>query len=389
MENWFNITPYILALLRRKRVILLHFLIIAVLAGIYAFVILKKEFMSQMVFLPPVGETNISSIMPGISLPSSLTGEISPEQIGSLFSSKALKRKVIDKFDLYVHYKMMKNKNKFENTRKILDRSLLLESDERGSFGFSKIEAFTLASYHTSPDTAFQIVEYTFFLLDSSVKAISCGRAHRDRVFIEGQLRKNKDILDSLQKAQEVFQLKNKAYDIPEQVRMSIKAYADLKAAMLSNEIRIKAIVNEFSGETPELVALRKSNLAFREKLSQLETSKELDAMPSLEASTKLFPEFTNLLRDVEVQTQLILIVTRELEQAKIKEAKDISGLVVVDPAYVPEYKARPKRIIVLALIIGVYMVFVCSLIILQELYRVSLRNSSSVKAIAAALRKR
>jgi capsule polysaccharide export protein KpsE/RkpR len=389
METWFNITPYILALVRRKKTLVIHVLLISILAAAYVFLVLKREFKSRLIFLPPVSESNISSIMPGFSLPVGLMGEVSSEQIESIFSSNVLKRKIIDKFNLYDHYKMKKNKDRFENTRKLLDKSLLIDADERGTFGISKIISFTLSAYHTSPDTALQMTQYSFFLLDSTVKAISCGRAHRDRVFIEGQLEKDRWILDSLQNVLKDFQLKNRAYDVPEQIKLSIKAYADLKATILANEIRIKAINNEFAGETPELVSLRQNNIAFREKLSQMESGKTGDAVPSLKMSTRLFPEYTNLWRDVEVQNQLILYVTKELEQAKIKEAKDISGLVVVDPAFVPEYKARPKRLIVLGLIVAVYMLFICCCIVAQEMYRISLRDNPSIRAITAALLKK
>jgi capsule polysaccharide export protein KpsE/RkpR len=325
--------------------------------------------------------------MPGISLASTPSSDIMPEQIVTIFSSKSLKRKIIEKYDLYEHYKMKKNANKFENTCKILDKSLLLESDELGSLGFSKTISFSLSAYHTSRDTACQMVMYSFDLLDSAVKAISSDRAHQNRVFIEKQLERNKTALDSLQDVMREFQIKNKAYNVPEQVKMTIKAYADVKAAMLANEIRMKSIYHDFAGETPELASLQKSNLAFKEKLAQIETLENPDVMPSLESSTKLMPQYANLMQDIEVQDQLILLVTRELEQAKIKEVKNISGLIVSDPAYVPEYKARPKRMTIMALLVSIYMTFIFSVVIMQEIYRISLKDSSFVKAVRASLK--
>jgi len=387
MENRFDLTPFVLVLIRRRKAIFFHFVCIAIVAWIFVFFLTKKEFKSEMVFLPPISENAISSIMPGISLPSASSFDIMPEQIVTVFSGKSLKRKIIDKFDLYKHYKLKKNANKFENACKILDKNLLLESDEIGSLGFSKTISFSIGAYHTSRDTACQMVKYAFDLLDSAVKAISSDRAHQNRVFIEKQLERNKSVLDSLQDAMREFQIKNKAYNVPEQVKMTIKAYADVKAAMLTNEIRMKAIHNEFAGETPELASLQKNNLAFKEKLAQIESLENPDVMPSLESSTKLMPQYANLMQDIEVQDQLILFVTRELEQAKIKEVKNISGLIVSDPPYVPEYKARPKRITEMALIIGVYMAFILLVVLIQEIYRISLKDSSIVKAIRASLK--
>jgi uncharacterized protein involved in exopolysaccharide biosynthesis len=388
MEKQFDLMPYILVFVRRRKAILFHCVLIIIVAWLYAFLVMKKEFMSEMIFLPPTGEnTSISGLLPGIALPSISSADISPEQINTVFASKALKRKIIEKFNLYDHYKMRKNQNKFENTLKQLNKCLMLQADEKGTLGFSKTLAFSLSAYHTSADTAYQMDQYAFSLLDSAVKAISSDRARRNRIFVEAQLEKNKSILDSLQKAMQEFQVSNKAYNIPEQAKMAIKAYADLKATMLANDVRIQVLKNEFSGETPELAALQKSNRAFEEKLTQIETDGATDAMPSLETSAKLLPQYTNLMRDVEVQNQLIVFIAREVEQAKLKEAKNISGLIVSDPAFVPEYKARPKRIMIIAIIAGVYMLFIFGFITLQEMYRVTFKNSPFIKEFWASVK--
>jgi uncharacterized protein involved in exopolysaccharide biosynthesis len=388
MENRIDIKPYVFALIRHRRAILLHFLIVIIAASAYAFFAAKKEYKSEMVFLPPISENSISSILPGVSLPTSSSSDIMPEQISTIFLSKALKRKIIDKFDLYQHYKMNKNQNKFENTVKLLNKSLFLNSDETGSFGFSKTISFTLSAFHTSRDTAWQMVKYSFDLLDSAVRAISSDRARLNRVFIEAQLEKNKIILDSLQTAVRKFQIENKAYDVPEQVKMTIKAYADVKAAMLGNEIKIQTIHNEFSGETPEIAALQKSNLALHEKLGQIETSQNPAVMPSLENSTKLLPQYANLMQDVEVRDQLILFVTRELEQAKIKEARNVSGLLVSDPPYVPEYKARPKRMAIMAIMVGIYMMFVLCFFTVAEFYSLSVKDGEFINTLRQAFKR-
>jgi capsule polysaccharide export protein KpsE/RkpR len=282
---------------------------------------------------------------------------------------------------------MAKNQNKFENTLKLLDKCLMLETDSRGNLGFAKTVSFTLTAYHNSPDTAFLMVNFAYNLLDSAVRSVSSDRAHRNRVFVEGQLSRSKEVLDSLQKAMRQFQVQNKAYDIPEQLKLSIRAYSDLKAMLLESELRMQAIHNEFSGETPELVSLQKETRAAQEKLDQIEKHQSPDVMPGLESSTKLMPEYANLMRDLEIQDQLIVFISRELEQAKLKESKNISGLVVVDPAFIPEYKARPKRVKIEAVIVGLYMLFVFCFIAIQQLHRSALKDNEAVKAIWDAMR--
>jgi uncharacterized protein involved in exopolysaccharide biosynthesis len=389
VENRFDAMPYLLVFIRRRKILLLHLVFIVCAAWTYVFFFTKKEFKSEIVFLPPSSETSFGGVLQGFSLPSVSSSDIMPEQIETIFSSKSLKRRIIDKFNLYNHYKMNNDKNKFENTLNLFKKSLLLTSEEKGGIGFSKAVSFSLGAYYTSPDTAFLIANFAFDLLDSAVRAISVDRAHRNRVFIENQFEKNKLVLDSLQKEMKDFQLKNKAYNIPEQVAMSINAYANIKSSIIANEIRIQAIKNEFSGETPELLSLEKGNEAYKNNLAQLETRQSPDAMLSLSNATKLFPQYTNLLRDIEVQNQILLLMTRELEQSKIKEEKNISSLIVTDPAFVPEYKARPKRIVNMAIMIGIYMAFIFLFTFLMEVYRIQLKDSDYIRAIKDSFRKK
>lgn len=389
MENRFDFMSILVIFIQRRRAILIHFIFILLASWIYAFFFTTKEYKSEIVFLPPNGESSLSGVMASLAFPTEASSDIIPEQIETIFASKALKQRIIDKFNLFAHYKMEKNRNKLENTLKLLKKSLFLESNEKSGMGFSKILSFTIRAFHTSPDTARQMTDFAFGLLDSAVQAISVDRAHRNRVFVEGQLNKSKAVLDSLQVAMQQFQMKNKAYDIPEQVKMSISAFADLKATILANDIRMQTIKNEFSEETPELAALQKTNQAYKANLSQLESQIAPNAMPSLSRATLLFPQYTNLLRDIEVQTQVILFITKEFEQAKIKESKNVTSLAVVDPALVPEYKVRPKRLNIMGLMTAAYMAIIFCVIFIQTLFKIALKDSVQLKVLWAAVKNR
>jgi hypothetical protein len=326
--------------------------------------------LSKISFLPPVSESGFSipSIM-GISLPSSTSEGISPEQFPSLFDSRIIKKQIVDHFNLIKNYKLEKNPNKIENAIKILNKNLTLEKTEIGSVGLSTTLAFTLKCYHTSPDTARQMVEYTFLLLDSATRNISIDRAHRNRVFIENQQKLNMDKLDSLQNVFQEFQVKNKAYDIPEQLKLSLQSYSEVKGNELFNDIKLKSLQNDFKISTPEIEELKSKQQVLQKKLQQIENEQNDQVITGLNRSTKLLPEYINLMRSTEMQNQVILLLTKELEQAKLQEAKNISPLMVIDPAYVPEYKARPKRIPLMVMMVGAFMGLLTFVIFAYEYY--------------------
>ena len=385
MENRLDLVPYVVVFIRHRMAILINFVIIAIVAVIFAFVFLQKQYKAEISFLPLLGESSLEGMIPNILLSNGSSSDIMTEQIPKIFEGKAYKRKIIDKFGLYEHYKLSKNINKFEFAVRALSKDLILTSEEKGSMTISKTISFTLTAFHSSADTAFQMANFAYEVLDSTVRAISTDRGHRSRIFVENQLVLSKLKLDSMQKVMQDFQVENKAYNIPEQAKMSISEYADLKAALQLNELRMQSIKKEFAVETPEFNALQQTTDAYKTRLSQLETREKPDAMPSLKGAIKLLPQYSNLMRDLEVQNQVILLLTRELEQAKIKEGKNVSSLFIIDPAFVPAYKSRPKRITVILVWITAYMGFIFLYTLLFEVYRIRLKNSRIIISLKEA----
>jgi uncharacterized protein involved in exopolysaccharide biosynthesis len=113
------------------------------------------------------------------------------------------------------------------------------------------------------------------------------------------------------------------------------------------------------------------------------------DVIIGLENSVGLMPHYLGFLRDIEVQNKLILIITQQLEEAKIKEARDVSSLKIVDYPQIPEYKVRPKRIFLCAAIISVYMTFVVMILIFHYFFQVHISKTSLFNEIINDFKKR
>jgi capsule polysaccharide export protein KpsE/RkpR len=53
--------------------------------------------------------------------------------------------------------------------------------------------------------------------------------------------------------------------------------------------------------------------------------------------------ELARLIREAKIQETIFTLLTQQLEQAKIVEAKDMPTVRILDRAVVPEWKSRPK----------------------------------------------
>jgi uncharacterized protein involved in exopolysaccharide biosynthesis len=68
--------------------------------------------------------------------------------------------------------------------------------------------------------------------------------------------------------------------------------------------------------------------------------------------------EYMRLYRNLLLQTKIVEFLTMQYEQAKIQEAKDTPMLLVLDKARVPEWKAKPKRLLIIlgGMLIGFFV---------------------------------
>jgi len=341
MKKPFDLSSYIIVLAQNWKFLCLNCFIASIIAIIYSFFIAEKQYLSSITFLPPYEEKSILSMLPGGVGGSFFSTDIIPQQIITIFESKAIKRKIIEKYNFYNKYKLTESPNKFEQTLKRIKNDLTLEIDEFGTLGVTKHVSYTIKCYHTSPDTSYEVVQYLFALMDSVINEVSVDKGRRNRMFVDEQLSINLEILDSLQKDFEKFQIKNKVYNIPNQLQLALNSYGHLKAKLLANEIKMKSLQKDYNDDYPIILALEKENSVIRSKLATMEKQSTPDVIIGLEKSAEVLPQYTNYLREVEVQNKLILLLTQQLEEAKLKEARDISSLKVIDPPFIPEYKSR------------------------------------------------
>lgn len=387
----FDFSGFIIYLVKKWKVIIGSIVFVSIVSLVYILFFVNCQFSSSVTFLPPFSNQTIvpsflsSELIGGFSSSS----ELQPEQIKTLFQSYALKRRVINTFNYYEKYKLTESKNKFKNAVKSLNEDLVLDVGEQGSFGMSKPISFTITSYHTSPDTCRHIAQFAFSVLDSMIREVSKEKGKRNKTFLQKQIDKNEAKLDSLQKEYQEFQIKNKAYEISEQARLSLDNYSQLKAKLISNQIRIKTLLQNHQRTYPEIVALQNQNRVLQSKLDAMEREHDNDVLIGLEKSARLMPTQVDYERKIKIQNKLLVFLAQQLQEAKLKEERNISSLKIVDPAFKPLYKTRPRRLFLLIGAVGVYTIFLFGFLFFVYLYHTYLKDTYLVHELYKMLRER
>ncbi|MDI6840021.1 MAG: GNVR domain-containing protein [bacterium] len=154
-------------------------------------------------------------------------------------------------------------------------------------------------------------------------------------------------------------------------ITISVKAYEPKLAADITN-----AIVDELNKYNRELRSKKVSaNKAFiegrlNETQKSLRNAEEVlknfqEKNRRIQDSPELYLQFNRLKREVKLQEELFITLTKQYELAKISEVRDTPMLLVLDKAIPPIHKSAPKRkqnvllAGILALILGISLALV------------------------------
>jgi uncharacterized protein involved in exopolysaccharide biosynthesis len=359
MEEKRNFSDYISVLLKWKKFILIMLLFWGIIITAITFLIPEK-YQSTATVMVSSNSGGISAQLSGmLSDVTSLLGvgggnSGSPvDRMLGIFSSRTLKLRLIQKFNLIDYYEL--NNYKIDKSLKRLDEDFTSELDENGMIRISCI--------NKRPKLAREILNYAIFLADSMNQFIAHEKAKAYRQFVEK--RYNKAIND-LKKAEEElkeFQKKTGLYVLPDQLTIILQSIAQMESRLYEKEMMLELAkkLNTFS--KPQMSMLEEEIKLLKGQLNDMKngkTDKSITYYP-LKNLPEDFQKYSEIFREFELQKKILETLTPIYEQALMDEQKDIPSLVVLDKPFVPELKYSPKKaqiIILFELLIFLVLIF-------------------------------
>lgn len=353
-SNNSSLINFVLTLLKWKKFLILNFIIVLVISTIIAFM-LPKVYYSSASVLPPKEEMSILGGGSGLGGLTSVMREFSTiKGIGSLgnkntynylviLNSREVAEKVIKKFDLQEIYGYS---NSMEKTLKVYYQNVVFEVQEEGNL--------EIGFYDEDPKRSADIANYLVELLNERSYELSVSEARSNRKFLEGRVNENMDSLRVAEEQLKEYQEKHGIFSIPEQTSSLIETSSKIFAEKLSKEIEIDYLSRMLSNNNEILNNARMQLDAINNAIN-----KQVNTLPGLGM------DYLRIYRNVLIRTKILEYLRPMLEQAIYQEKKDVPVIVVVDSAKVPEYKAKPKRILVIGssvigwLIISIFVVFI------------------------------
>jgi tyrosine-protein kinase Etk/Wzc len=303
--------------------------------------------------------------VPGLSLPSLPSFTPNRDLLVGVLKSRTLAQGVVERFGLRDRY----GARYLDDAIKMLHGATTIAVSREGIISV-KIEDH-------DPSQAAAMANHYVELLDQFVAQYGTGEAGRQRTFLTRQLARSRVDLDTAEQALRRFQEQNRAIVLQEQTKGAIEAAARLKGEIMAVEVQLQVMRNFATDANPEVVAIRRRIDEMNRQLGQMQYG-SANVAPSGGRDRGDFTvpfakvpevglELVRLTRDVKIQEVLVTLLTQQLEQARIAEARDTPVVQVLDRAVPAERYTRPRAVLNGGLAAMVGLVFGAFLAVVLE----------------------
>jgi uncharacterized protein involved in exopolysaccharide biosynthesis len=379
-DDTVDLLDYFIVLWRRRWLAGSLFVLTAV-GALALFYVLPKYYEAVASLLPPQEDTSTGSLA---TLANSLLGSGASSMVGStlggttnrdmmigILKSRTVGQVIVEKFNLKDRYGVETFDKAFKKLR-----------DEYSLIEMTKEYVINITVYDTDPKVAADIANTYVSLLENLVATYATGYAGRQRAFVQGQVARARADLAGAEDKLRAFQETNRAIVLQEQTRGAIEAAAQIKAQVIAHEVQLQVMRQFATDANPDVISIRQRIDEMKRQLTDIQYGNGVPPPKSRPGTVRqaggdkpdfvvpfvnvpeLGLELVRLTRDVRIQEVLVTLLTQQLEQARIAEAKDLPVVRPLDRAQPAERPSKPTFILFAAggvvggLLLGVMTVF-------------------------------
>jgi tyrosine-protein kinase Etk/Wzc len=225
---------------------------------------------------------------------------------------------------------------------------------KRSKFLANKDGLIQVSVEDTDPKFAATLVSGYADELFQQNNRLAIGAAAQRRQFFQQQLAEEKDHLADAEIALKQTQQATGVLQVSGQAGNIIGQEASIHANITSHEVQLGALLASSTEQNPDVVRLREELKGLRQQL-QLVQKGSNGLMLSQREFTGAGLEYIRKERDLQYHQTLYDLLARQLEAARIDEAKASPTVQMVDPPQIPRGKSWPKPFIFIlaGLVIG------------------------------------
>ncbi len=340
----------LLVLAREKKRIMQITLAATLLTTVIVF-LFPKMYTATATILPPQQKQSIvNSLLAPVGLAAGLDlkdlGTTNPsDTFVAMMRSRTVEDALINKFDLRKLYW----KKRYQDARKVLEKRSEINPEKEG--------VITIKVDDRDPQRAADIANAWVDELHKLSQSLALTEAAHRRVFFEQTMDAERTRLSQAELALKQLQQKTGLIQPEAQGRAMIGAVAEVRAQVTSKEVQLQSMRAYATEDNPDVKRAEKELAELRSQLARLASMQRSGAdleQGNLQVPAGRIPETTleylNAARELRYHETLYEFLGKQLEAARIDEAKNAVLIQVVDKAVAPERKSSPKRLLVIAI---------------------------------------
>ena len=185
--------------------------------------------------------------------------------------------------------------------------------------------------------------------LKKLTQTLAVTEAGRRRIFYEHEVQIAGDNLSQAELAMKQTQEKTGLLMLEPQAQAMLEGLAGLQAQIAVQEAEVESMRSFATDENPDLKRAESQLAAMKAELSRLQSGKVGSSMADMDM--RKIPEkgleYVRALRELKYREAVYDAMTKQLEIARVDEAKDAAVIQFLDKALPPELRSSPKRALI------------------------------------------
>jgi uncharacterized protein involved in exopolysaccharide biosynthesis len=215
----------------------------------------------------------------------------------------------------------------------------------------NKWDNIIVTARHHDPELVITLLRSVIGQLGAVQQEMTLTTARHTRQFIERRMAEAEHAYQIAEQELVAFQKSHDIVAVEEQQSALVKLAAQLETQITLKKAELSAAQTFFSdqyGRIRKLEVEIDALISERNRLLQADSTHAggsgSESGPTLHELPDLGARFVRLKMDVEIQQNLLILLTEQYEQAKINEVREISTFEVVDPPRVPPTAKRTRK---------------------------------------------
>ena len=276
-----------------------------------------------------------------------------------ILRSVSCENTIIDRFDLRRVY----HDRYYADARKRLAARTKVQVDRSSGI-------ISLAVSDSDPHRAQAIAGAYIEVINSLLNAVNSSSARREREFLGTRLKSLRSTLDDTSAELSAYSSRNATLNPQGQGQAIIEAATKLQAELITAQSELDGLRSQYTDQNVRVEAARARVQELEAQLKKLggvnhskfTSQSGLDSVyPNIRQLPLLGVEYAKLYKQLTMQEDIYVTLSKQYELAKVEEAKNIPVIHVLDPPTPPERRSFPPRLLIILITTCAFAIGGCS----------------------------